>query len=34
MNGWIILKLILKKQGEKGLNGLIWLRTGVSGGLF
>jgi hypothetical protein len=33
MTGSIILKLILKEQGEMGWNGLMWLRTGTSGGL-
>jgi hypothetical protein len=31
--GWTILKWILERQDGMGWIGLIWLRTGTSGGL-
>jgi hypothetical protein len=33
VDGWIILKWILGKQGGKVWTGCIWLRVGTSGGL-
>jgi hypothetical protein len=32
IDGWIILKLILKKWDGVALTGLIWLRIGTGGG--
>jgi hypothetical protein len=33
LSGWLILKCILEREVGVVLTGLIWLRTGASGGL-